>query len=111
VFADVDEVCSRFHARSSSFKSFFLWTQNGKKGRHFLRTKMEKEEEGKEEEKRIDAPLFIFSLICALLFFSVILGSFVKFPTAGSRVVYDRTHKLHSAHDVHFSSHHHHHHE
>jgi hypothetical protein len=70
--------------------------------------KMEKEE-GKEEEKRIDAPLFIFSLICALLFFSVILGSFVKFPTAGSRVVYDRTHKLHSAHDVHFSSHHHHH--
>ena len=81
---------------------------NGEKERSSL--KMEKEE-GKEEEKRIDAPLFIFSLICALLFFSVILGSFVKFPTAGSRVVYDRTHKLHSAHDVHFSSHHHHHHE
>ena len=72
------------------------------------RTEMEKEE-GKEEEKRIDALLFIFSLICALLFFSVILGSFVKFPTAGSRVVYDRTHKLHSARDVHFAHHHHHH--
>lgn len=76
--------------------------------RHARGTEMEKEE-GKEEEKRIDAPLFIFSLVCALLFFSVILGSFVKFPTAGSRVVYDRTHKLHSAHDVHFAHHHHHH--
>jgi Na+/H+ antiporter NhaD/arsenite permease-like protein len=76
------------------------------------RTKMMEKEEGKDsEEKRIDAPLFIlFSLICALLFFSVIFGSFVKFPTAGSRVVYDRTHKLHSAHDVHFAHHHHHHH-
>lgn len=64
----------------------------------------EEEDENKEEEKRIDAPLFIFSLVLFLLFFFAILfGSFVKFPSFNSSVNHYDVHS-HALHHIHHHS-------
>ena len=66
----------------------------------------EEDENNKEEEKRIDAPLFIFSLVLFLLFFFAILfGSFVKFPSSfnSSKVHHYDVHS-HALHHIHHKS-------
>ncbi len=70
-----------------------------------MKHKEREQEEDKEEEKRIDAPLFIFSLVLFLLFFFAILfGSFVKFPSFNSSVNHHYDVHSHALNHIHHKS-------